>query len=368
MKLLYITPYIEGVGGVPRVLSVKTNYLIEKWDYDISILATNSGITDTFYDFNKKIDFYSEKPTGKNLFYLYNYSKIINRYIELIKPDIVIVCDNGFKGYCVPFLLSKKIKLIFENHATKYIIDKKDTLFSRFLNILKFKFYNTCVSKYDKCIILVKESKKEFSSDNLVLIPNALWFSTDKKAELKNKSVIAIGRHSYEKGFERMLDIWKKIIVNYPDWTLNIYGKSNAEIDIEQYAKKIGIQKNVSFYGNFDEIIDKYVEGSIYIMTSHYEGFGMVLIEAMAFGLPVIAYDCPVGPGDVISNNVDGYLIENGNKKHFVEKLTALIENQDLRKQLGKNGQKSVLRFDLEIIMNQWNELFISLKNDRFQN
>lgn len=358
MKLLYITPYVEGVGGVPRVLSVKTNYLIEKWNYDISILATNSGTTDTFYDFNKKIDFYSEKAKGKNFVYLYNYSKLINKYIELIKPDIVIVCDNGFKGYCVPFLLSKNIKTIFENHATKYIIDKKETLISRFLNAVKFKFYNICVSKYHKCVILVKESKKEFTSNNLVLIPNALWFSTDKKSELKNKNVIAIGRHSYEKGFDRMLDLWKKTIVNYPDWTLNIYGKPNPVIDLENYAKKIGIEKNVSFYGNFDEIIDKYLEGSIYIMTSHYEGFGMVLIEAMAFGLPVIAYDCPVGPSSVITNNIDGYLIENGNEAQFIEKLSALIENQDLRKQLGQNGPKSVLRFDIETIMNQWKSLF----------
>ena len=365
MRLLYITPYVEGVGGVPRVLSVKTNYLINKWNYDISILATNSGTIDTFYDFNEKINFYSEKPRGKNLVYIYYYSKIINKYIELIKPDIVIVCDNGFKGYCVPFLLSKDTKIIFENHATKYIVDKKDTLISRFLNIGRFKFYDICVSKYDKCVILVKESKKEFTSDNLVLIPNALWFSTDKKAELNNKKVIAIGRHSYEKGFDRMLDIWKKTIVNYPDWTLDIYGKSNTEIDLEDYAEKIGVQKKVSFYGNFDEIIDKYLNGSIYIMTSHYEGFGMVLIEAMAFGLPVIAYDCPVGPSSVITNNVDGYLIENGNEELFVKKLSALMGNQDLRKQLGQNGQESVLRFDLDTIMNQWKSLFEDLAKNK---
>ena len=128
MKILYITPFVEGAGGVQRVLSTKTDYLIEKYNYEISILATNSGTNATHYTFNEKINFYSEKASGNHFFYLYNYSKILKKYIHIIKPDIIVVCDNGYKGYAVPFLIPRKQKVIFECHGTRYT-EENNTIF-----------------------------------------------------------------------------------------------------------------------------------------------------------------------------------------------------------------------------------------------
>ena len=122
---------------------------------------------------------------------------------------------------------------------------------------------------------------------------------------------------------------------------------------------ELKIENNVVFLRPVSNIVSKYQSSSIYVMTSRFEAFPMVLLEAMMCGLPVIAYDCPTGPRAIVKNNEDGFLIENGNEKEFVSKLQELIENQDLRIKIGAKAHQSVVKYDLKMIMNQWNTFFV---------
>ena len=155
-----------------------------------------------------------------------------------------------------------------------------------------------------------------------------------------------------------MLEIWKKVIEKYPDWSLEIYGKSNKNQELQKMANALNIKNNVTFFDPVKNINDKYLDASIMAMTSRTEGFGMVLIEAMALGLPCIAYDCPCGPRAIIQNNENGFLVENGNIDSFVRKLELLIEDENLRLQMGKNAQGSADKYNLDSIMQQWKMLF----------
>ena len=362
MKLLYITHSIEGVGGLQRVLALKTNYLIEKGNYDIAILATNSGIQNPYFKFNAKVKLHSEIPKGNYYNYFRSYSKILKKHIALINPDVIIMCDNGFKGYCLPFFVKKKSKIIFESHISKLIVLKKESFLNKLFNQLKFRFFDYCISKYTKCVVLVEDSKMEFKSDNVIVIPNPLWFSNDKVALKKNNIVIAVGRHSYQKGFDKMLLIWQKVIKKYPNWQLEIYGESNINSDLETLSNKLNINDNVTFFKPVENIIDKYLASSFCILTSRFEGFGMVLIEAMATALPCIAYDCPCGPKNIINNNENGFLINNNDEQSFTDKIFLLIENDEIRNEMGLNAQKSTLKYNIETIMEEWNQLFLSFK------
>jgi glycosyltransferase involved in cell wall biosynthesis len=161
-----------------------------------------------------------------------------------------------------------------------------------------------------------------------------------------------------------MLKVWQKVIQKNPEWMLDIYVKPNDNREIQTLVNSLNIRGNVMFHEPVKNINDKYIESSILVMTSRTEGFGMVLIEAMACGLPVLAYDCPVGPRSIITNNENGFLIEDGNIDLFIEKLNLLIENENLRIEMGNKAKENSNRYNLDTIMLQWKNLFEGLIKD----
>ncbi len=360
MKLLYIVPKINNEGGVARVLSIKTNYLVEKWGYEISILTQNNGNSPLFYEFNPLIKLCDIGLNGNKIVFLFQYIKALNQKIKFINPDIIIVCDNGLKAFTIPFILKTKKPIVFESHGSKHIqeLEIKKNFFSKFKQFILLKFKENSAKKYTKLVALSKENLEEWNTGSGIVIPNPIWFFATIKATLVSKKVICIARHSYEKGLDRLLLIWEEIIKKHPDWILEIYGKSNQNREFQNLAKSLNIDKYVHFFEPVKNINEKYLNASILVMTSRSEGFPMVLLEAMASGLPCIAYDCPCGPRAIIQNNENGFLIEDGNIDSFVQKMELLIKDENLRIQIGKNAQKSVKIYDLDSIMQQWKSLF----------
>lgn len=360
MKILYIVPKINNEGGVARVLSIKANYLVENLGYEVHILTQNGGDKPLFFSFNDKIALNDVGLTGGKISFLLQYAKALKTALSTIKPDVIIVCDNGLKAYTIPFILKTNIPIIFECHGSKYIEEKEQTKFL-FLKKNRLIFKELSAKRFAKFVALSKESLKEWNVNNGVVIPNPLWFEPTTSADLKSKKVIIVGRHSYEKGLDRMLQIWQKVIQKHPDWSLEIYGKSNENQELQKLANSLNINNNVTFFEPVKNINDKYLGASIVSMTSRTEGFGMVLIEAMAVGLPCIAYDCPCGPRSIIQNDKNGFLVENGNIDSFVQKIELLIEDENLRMQMGKNAQKSTKKYNIDSIMQQWKSLFEDL-------
>jgi glycosyltransferase involved in cell wall biosynthesis len=366
MKLLYIVPNINNEGGVARVLSIKANYLVEKLGYEVHILTQNEGFYPLFYSFNSNIVFH-DLPLKGNFFQFFNsFAKGLKSKIKAIQPDIVVVCDNGLKAYSIPFILKNRVPLVLEMHSSKFVEErelKNDFLtkvISNGISLLK----KTGIKKYDRFVVVTSESIAEWEIEDAIVIPNPLWFASEKSSALENKKVIAVGRHTYEKGFDSMLLIWKKVVAKHPDWILEIYGKASENINLKLLAENLSISDNVVFYEPVQDIDKKYLEASFYLMTSRFEGFGMVLIEAMASGLPCIAYDCPCGPRGVISQNQDGFLIENGNESDYVKAIETLIDNAALRRKMGKKAKLSSEKYNIDLIMDTWNQLFIGIKKN----
>ena len=362
MKLLYITPKINDEGGVQKVLSVRTNYFIEKFNYKIDILTQNSGNQNLFFDFNKKIVFYDMILSGNKISKIINYRKQILEQIKISKPDFIIICDFGLKAFLIPFLFQAKIPIIFEAHGSIYNepIAIKNSLTTTILRKIKYKFRGFAAKKFDYFIALSKESLSEWNNKNGIVIPNPIENISDKIALLGNKKIIVVARHSYEKGIDRLLPIWNIVSQKHPDWQLNIYGKSDENLEFNHLSNK----KNINFLEPVKNIKDKYLESSICLMTSRSEAFPLVLLEAMSCGLPIIAYDCPIGPRAIIQNNENGFLIPDGNINLFTEKLSELIENENLRKTIGQHAKISIEKYNIDAIMETWNDLFLSIKKN----
>lgn len=360
MKLLYITNSINGTGGLERVLATKINYFVEKYHYDVEIVILNDGYTNPFFKFSKQIKFHSVKVNGNPIVYFKNYRKGIQNIINKINPDIISVCDDGLKGLLFPLFFKLNQPVIYERHASFDIFKNKSKLKNLFFKLKKtISLYGA--KKFDKFIVLTSNNLKEWGLPNTQVIPNPLPFYPKSSSQLTNKTIIAVGSHNYNKGYDRLIKIWKNINLIYPNWKLEIYGKSNVKLNLESIIKQNGLENNITLFKPITNIYEKYLNASIFVLPSRSEGFGMVLIEAMACGLPVISFDCPSGPRDIIKNNKDGYLIKNNDLQEFEEKLLYLISNFEKRKELGLNAKKNVIIYNDKNIADIWNNLFIEL-------
>lgn len=365
MKLLYITNGINGAGGLERVLSIKASYLVEHYNYKVTIVSLNDGNNKPFYEFSNKISFKNISVKGNVWQYCTSYRKGLSHIVTRTNPDIIIICDDGLKAFFIPIFLSKKVPIIYERHVSKEIeMNHEYPFWKKTLIKAKWKLMESLAQRFQKFVVLTEGNTKEWKMlKNLEVIPNPLSFYPEESSALQNKKLIAVGRHAYQKGYDRLLQAWKMVHEKYPDWHLEIYGKIEANNSIKKLAQNLEIGKCVTFYPPANDIQSKYMDASIYVMSSRYEGFGMVLIEAMACGLPCVSFDCNYGPSDIIDHGHDGLLVENGNIKELAEALIKLVDNYDLRLKLGSNAKENVKRFLPETVVKKWDDLFKTIVN-----
>ena len=359
MKLLYITNGITQAGGLERVLSVKASLLADDFGYEVHIISLNEAGKLPFFKFSDKLHFYSIKVSGSLFQYFFQYKNGIKKIVNEINPDVISVCDDGLKGFFLPQLIRSDAKWIHESHASFLLANKG--LGINFRKKAEHYLKQILGNYFSRIIILTENQREEWRSSNILVIPNPASFSSDTKSFLKNKKIIAVGSDSYNKGYDLLLKIWEKIAEDFSDWELNIYGK-NTTRNLQNISEKLNL-KNINFHEPVSNIKNKYLESSVFLLPSRSEGFGMVILEAMSCGLPVISFDCPHGPKDIITDSEDGFLIKNGNIQEFAEKLKILMENYKLRQEMGNKGTENVKRYDAIKIMEIWDDLFKKLKS-----
>lgn len=349
-KVSIILRDITEYGGVERVCANLANAFSEF--YEVQIISLYKSFKDTSFEINKNIQVIYLSSFGiKNTFFLKKiFLKTIYRYylsfkicklLKQNKTDIILAND----GFFVPFFKTKNSFYIriWHLHAPK----KKKRIFSRF---------NSLVILSPKQLLKWQKYHK-----NIKIIPNFLPFIPEKTTNPSQKIVLSVGRLSKEKGFLRLIEIWDLICKQekYKEWKLYIVGQGELEQEIRNKIKEKKLQENIELKPFTKEIEKEYLSASIYAMTSTFEGFGMVLIEASSYTLPCIAFDINTGPSDIIENEKTGFLIEDNNLKEFASKLCLLMDNEDLRKQMGKDARLRIQEnFTKEVVMKQWEELF----------
>lgn len=223
------------------------------------------------------------------------------------------------------------------------------------------------VKNFDKMVVLSQDDFRSWSLHdlpNLTVIPNPLSFEPSEKSPLAAKRVIAIGRLAYAKAFEVLIEIWSKLEQQYPDWKLSIYGKGEKEKLINKTIKAFKQENRVEILPPVVDIRKEILNSSVLAMSSRYEAFGLVLIEAMGCGVPPVAFDCKSGPRDILTDGTDGFLVEFGNKEEFARKLSLLMADQELRQKMGEAAFERSKDFTLDKVMPYWTELFDQLVPD----
>jgi glycosyltransferase involved in cell wall biosynthesis len=358
MKLVYITNQIFRAAGLERVLSIKLNYFIKNYNYEIHLITLNQGNEKLFYDFDENIVFHDITLSRNIPKYFFDYASKIRKKITEIQPDIVLVCDDGLKAFLLPFLLPRKYPLIYERHTPKLFAFKDYN--SKIKSFLVNKIMHFGGKKYTKFVVLTIENLKEWQLENASVIPNPLSFYPSQSSTLENKKAIVVGANSFHKGYDRLIEAWSIVNITNKDWKLTIFGNTFNKSFITMVNEK-KLTDSIFFHEPTNDIMSQYLDSSLLILASRYEGFGMVLIEAMACGVPCVSFDCPCGPTDIIRNNEDGFLVQNGDVNELANKILTVIENESLRKQMGIDAKENVKRFLPEVICKQWDNLFKSI-------
>lgn len=361
MKICFFLSDITKVGGIERVTSTLVSQLIEFQDINIDIVSMfkgreflNYSIPDTVsikYLIQKK---HGAKPHsfGRAITMFSNLAIVRNFFIN---SDYDIVIAQSF-----PIALS----LFLSGYPPKKIIAVEHVFagyYNRFVQIIRFYVY----SKMRQIVVLTKADKlffeKGLPSEHIKVIPNPVRKIDTIYAPLTNKKIISVGRLEYQKGYDNLIKGFAELHSKYPDWELNIYGEGSLRNSLQRQINKLGLKNVVNLCGLTDDIDSKLEESAFFVMPSRFEGFGMVLVEAMSHGVPCISYDCPNGPSDIIKNGHNGLLVENQNLSALMTAIESLIKDPIERKRLGHNAPESISCFSESVIAQKWYELFISI-------
>ena len=379
LKLVYLTPALYMAGGVERVLTLKANYFAEHFGYDVTIVLTEGKGKPLFYPLSDKIkiinldinfeELWTCSFVKKIIVYLKKqrqYKQKLSAILMDIRADITISLLRREINFIndIPDG-SRKIGELHVNRANYRNFEANE---SNFVKNLFAKFWMQSLvaklKKLDQFVVLTEEDRLAWPElKNICVIPDPLSFSPQRVSSLADKRVIAVGRYVYQKGFDLLLKAWAQVEKDFPDWELSIFGEGDRT-PYFKLIEKLGIHSDkCHLEGRSSDIENEYCHSSLFVFSSRFEGFGMVLVEAMACGLPVVSYNCPCGPKDIVKDGEDGLLVESGSLSALANGLLSLMNDPERRLSMSKAAQKNAQRFKIEYVAQQWQQLFEQVNN-----
>jgi glycosyltransferase involved in cell wall biosynthesis len=360
MKICFFLSDITKVGGIERVTSTLIQQLVHERNLDIEIVSMfkcrdvpNYPIPD-----NVKIHYLVRKPHGakphslKRAVNMFSKMKIVSKFFRMQAYDIIIA--QSFPSALLLFMCNVNRKSIV---AVEHV-------YAGYYGALLQKIRDYAYNRVRKVVVLTSNDVKFFEKrgiNNVIQIPNPVLPMRGKLSDCYAKRIIAVGRLVYQKGFENLIDGFKRIHMHYPDWSLDIFGDGPMKEELQQKITSNGLNGIVTLKGLTNQVAKELAESSVFVLSSRFEGFPMVLVEAMNQGVPCVAYDCPNGPSDIIRNGHNGLLVENQNLDKLVDAIEYMIAHVDERVKMGLNAPSSVSQFSEAKVAAQWLKLINSL-------
>ena len=350
MKIVYVIEKMSGIGGMERIITDKMNYLVRHTEHEVVLLLLWQDEKPIAYPLDERVKIVRLNIPSK--FFIFHFSFFTSiqalfafrNTIRKINPDLTIytwvmgaflAAFSGWKGRC-----------IYEAHRAR------PTMKHQWIVSLMEK-------KVDTIVTLTQQDTKDYPhAKHVTLIPNFTSLHVEKPSDCTAKRCISIGRLIDVKNFSRLLDIWKKVSEKHPDWHLDIVGEGPERETLQQKILRLNLSKNVTLHKGTTDVLPYYINSSIFLMTSRFEGLGIVLIEAQTCGLPIVSFDCDYGPRHIIEDGVTGRLIPYNDDNAMVDAICELIDNQDKRQQMGKTALKASQQYQPQTIMEKWMELF----------
>ena len=344
-------------GGGERVTVNMANHFAEKGD-NISIISVSPNKTGNVFNINELVNIHylnvDLNRGNKIVRKIESFFAVTKFFRDLDHPTFLLGMGNFPCLLCA--LLPHKDHLIKIGCQHGSYASVKHLWY--ILRWLFFRRLNAVVSLTNYDVHSLQKLNK-----TVCVIPNSTSFFPDRQAELQNKTILSIGRMDYPKGYDLLLEVFRLFCVNNKDWQLRIIGDGPLRETITDIINCKKLTDRVSIIPFSKTIIEEYLKVSIYLMTSRTEGLPMVLLEAQACGLPIIAFNCETGPADIINNGNDGYLINLYDINKMVSHLTELCTDFEKRKEFGMNARKNVRKFLPDQVFGKWEDLFARLQS-----
>lgn len=383
ISILYLIPSLTNSGGMERVLTDKVNYLIKSGNYCITVLTTDMKATESpFYELDANVKIINLEIFFESIFnlpllkkrkeskiLLEMYERKLSKYILDNQVDICI--SMGAKELEFFSKLDVPVVKIFESHfnptvRSSFIADHKgSSLFWRILGKYRDWQYLQQTKNLDQVVVLTKNAQIEWKKthNNVCIINNPSPFAkiNYKIDDKEYKRAIAIGRLEDQKGFDLLIESWKKVYDIHPNWKLDIFGEGSKKDVLQNMISENCLDQVITLKGITRNVQQELLTSDFYVMSSRYEGLPMVLLESIANGLPIVSFDCPTGPAEIVENNDCGVLALNGNINDLSEKIIYMIESVDIRKEMSAVAIEKSKKYSIELIMGQWVDLFAEL-------
>lgn len=375
MKILYNLAGTFNSGGMERIVISKANALNEA-GFRVFIVTTEQQGRKPYFKIDDRIECIDlginySRDNGRLLHKLLHFPFrqrkhlcMLRKVIDEIDPDIII-STFGNEVRLLP-KLKTDAKKVLEIHFSKYFrLQENRKGLWHYIDTYRTIQDKRTISHYDKFVVLTHEDKNLWGNiSNIAVIPNFIDLVSTVAAPLENNRCVAVGRLTYQKGFDLLINAWKIVHEKHSDWHLDIYGSGESEKYLMANILKYHLENSITINQPIKDISKAYYDSSIFLFTSRYEGFGLALIEALSCGLPAVSFDCKCGPKDIIEDGKNGFLVKTGDIQNFSDRIITLIEDYELRKDMGKLAKESSHKYSREAIIQMWISLFNSLVNN----
>ena len=354
MKICFMLGGFYQNGGIGRVTSVLVNHLVDVEDMDITTLSYVQQNLPNLYEISHKVheEYFLTSYKNMTKVLLSGGIEKLRRFLEQKNIDIVIACGALFFPICVEACKKIETKCICWEHSNpEGNYDHKGQNIARKYGI----------KRSDLNVVLTHSAlevyKNKYNAQKTVQIYNPIDENVFRNAgtyDVESKKIISVGRLEYQKNFQKAIEVASIVLPKYPEWSWDIYGKGEQLDDLIKMTKEKSISSQMHFFGQVNDLYKRYKKYAIMVMTSRYEGFPMTLLEGSGNGLPLLSFDIPTGPNEIIEDEKNGYLIKAFNVEDMAKKIENLICNQKLRNLMSQESKKRCQLFTEKEVISQW--------------